>query len=164
MLKITISMLLITSLSSGYIYANDNKVVLTISGNISKYTDVSKKIYEFHESDIAKLKVYQIDTVTTWTAKSLFAGPLLRDVLVTVGAKGNSITTLALDKYKYTIPMSDLSNYSVILANSINGNKLTVATLGPFWVMYPLPTMKDDVKGLILDAKLSWQVYKIVVN
>ena len=48
MLKITISMLLITSLSSGYIYANDNKVVLTISGNISKYTDVSKKIYEFH--------------------------------------------------------------------------------------------------------------------
>ena len=102
--------------------------------------------------------------MTTWTAKSLFAGPLLRDVLVTVGAKGNSITTLALDKYKYTIPMSDLSNYSVILANSINGNKLTVATLGPFWVMYPLPTMKDDVKGLILDAKLSWQVYKIVVN
>ncbi|WP_158021035.1 oxidoreductase [Chromobacterium sphagni] len=150
-------------LLSGMVCAEPDPVILTVSGSIAKLTNKKSRIYEFRESDLRALKQHSIVTKTSWTPESTFSGPLIDDVLKTVGASGSRVKLFALNDYAYTLNRDELEKYNVILARSINNKRLEIKDRGPLWLMYPLPDMPAAERGPLLDAKLIWQVNRIVV-
>ncbi|UTH72881.1 molybdopterin-dependent oxidoreductase [Chromobacterium sp. IIBBL 290-4] len=137
---------------------------LTVAGNIVKFTDASNKSYVLTWSDLDKLPRHAITTATEWTPKGTFEGPLLRDVLAKAGAKGQKIKLYAEDDYNVTIPASDLDRYNVILANRWNGKPMRREDYGPFWLMYPLPSMSESEVSGVFISKLIWQVFRIEIR
>ncbi|AXE31234.1 oxidoreductase [Chromobacterium phragmitis] len=137
---------------------------LTISGNIDRFNDPAKRSYVFSEAELDKLPMREITTATDWTPKGTFRGPLLRDLLAKVGARGTRIKFLGEDNYNVTIPASDFSKYDAILARTWNNKPLQLNSFGPFWVMYPLPSMSTSETSGIFIAKLAWQVTRIEVK
>ncbi|MFB0824475.1 hypothetical protein ACEU07_04195 [Chromobacterium violaceum] len=148
---------------SNMVLAEVNPVVLTVSGKIGKFTDKGRKVYEFRDDDLKALKQHSIATKTSWTPRSNFSGPLMRDILDSVSASGTLVKFMALNDYAYSIERSEFSKYDVILARFVNNKILEVKDRGPLWLMYPIFDMPDEARGPLLDAKLIWQVNRIVV-
>jgi hypothetical protein len=137
-------------------------VILTISGDITRTNAPGRA--EFDRAMLEALGVNKIATSTSWTSgKHDFQGPLGRSVLEAVGARGGSLTFVAINDYKVPIPASDFQKYAAILAMKMDGEYMTVRTKGPLWVIYP----RDDYPELVdkaHDAKWIWQVKAIDVR
>ncbi|WP_144410351.1 hypothetical protein [Chromobacterium vaccinii] len=138
--------------------AGGDPVVLTVSGKIGRFTDAKRGIYQFRDSDLGKLRQVSFSTSTSWTPSVRFSGPLVRDILAKVEAKGSMVRVLAINYYRYDISVDELGKQSVMLARRIDNKPFDVAHYGPLWLMYPLQSIPDADKGPPLDAKLVWQV------
>ncbi|AVG15509.1 oxidoreductase [Chromobacterium vaccinii] len=163
MVKNILLAVLSLSLLSGWTWAESNPIILTVSGKIGVFTNKDKMVYEFRAKDFQTLKQRAIVTKTSWTPASTFSGPLIRDILAKVGAAGSKVKFQALNDYAYPIDRREFDKYNVILARSMNSKLLEVKERGPLWVMYPIADMPSTAKGPQLDAKLVWQVDRIVV-
>ncbi|MBP0591563.1 molybdopterin-dependent oxidoreductase [Paraburkholderia sp. LEh10] len=139
-------------------------LALDVKGKISKTNDADHTVFHFSEAQILALPVHTISTSTTWTAKSTFTGPLLADILKTVGAYGDQIEIHTLDDYTYTIPVSDTSRYGVIVAYSMNGERLQVSDFGPLFLIYPRDQFPGELAGASADAKFVWQIKALIVK
>ncbi|WP_052877895.1 hypothetical protein [Chromobacterium subtsugae] len=148
---------------SGAALAAEDPVILTVSGQIGKWTNNKSRTYEFRESDLQALSQHAITTRTSWTPEAVFSGPLMRDILRRVEARGGQVKFVALNDYAYTVSRDELEKYNVILARSFNHKPMAIKERGPLWLMYPLPDMPAEERGPLLDAKLIWQVYRITV-
>jgi hypothetical protein len=143
--------------------AADTGLKLDITGKITHFTDKKAGVYHFSEKDLLGLKPYTIKTSTTWTPESAFTGPKLSDVLDKVGVTGTILEMHALDDYTYSIPVSDAKQYGVVLAYSMNGERIKADRFGPIFVIYP----RDDHEELrkpTAEAKFVWQLSRIVVK
>ncbi len=78
-----------------------------------------------------------------------------------VGANGTSVTALAANDYKVTIPMADFSRYDVLLATHINGEELRLRTKGPIWMIYPDSV---DLPPLVRQERMIWQLTELRVD
>jgi hypothetical protein len=139
-----------------------DRPILRVTGNIQV-----KNTADAASLDLKLLQSAGISKVTTstpWTnGKPTFEGVLLRDLLKLVGAKGETVTAVALNDYKVTIPIADFEKYPVLLAYSMNGERLKVREKGPLWIIYP----RDDYPELDnkpTQAKWVWQIKEIHVN
>ncbi len=112
------------------------RVILSISGRIGR-TNAAERA-ELDRPALEGLGMTAIVTATDWTqGKKRFEGPLVRDVLDAVGASGDSIVAVALNDYKFTIPIADFRRYPVILALKMDGAYMSVREKGPIWIVYP---------------------------
>ena len=111
-------------------------VILTVSGavGVTNGDDGAAFDREMFEA----LGVTEIKTTTPWTdGVQTFEGVLARTVLERVGATGESVFASALNDYTVEVPMSDFTNYDVLLATKINGEEMQVSDKGPIWIVYP---------------------------
>lgn len=116
-------------------------VVLTLTGKIAKTN--SEGAAEF---DLAMLEALPSATATvtaphwpeTEGGPHRFDGTLMRDLLETVGAKGDTLRALALDGYEIDLPVSDVTRYPVLLAWKLDGRHLKLGGKGPLWIVYPV--------------------------
>ncbi len=145
----------------GGLAADGSSPALTISGDIGHFTDKGSKTYTL---SLASMPQRNITTATDWTPKGTFSGPLLRDLLAKAGARGTQVKFYGADDYSITVPIADFSRYDVILAWRWNGKPLQLENYGPFWVMYPIPTMPSDETGGTFTSKLIWQVTRMEVR
>jgi hypothetical protein len=139
-------------------------LALDVKGKIGKTNDAGHSEYHFSEDQILALPAHTISTSTTWTAKSTFKGPLLSDILKTVGAYGDAIEIHTLDDYTYTVPVSDANRYGVIVAYSMNGKRLQVSDFGPLFLIYPRDEFPGELAGGSADAKFVWQIKALIVK
>ncbi|CAN7686017.1 molybdopterin-dependent oxidoreductase [Paraburkholderia hospita] len=139
-------------------------LALDVKGKIAKTNDDDHTVFHFSEAQLLALPVHSISTSTTWTAKSTFTGPLLADILKTVGAYGDQIEIHTLDDYTYTVPVSDTSRYGVIVAYSMNGKRLQVSDFGPLFLIYPRDQFPGELAGASADAKFVWQIKALIVK
>lgn len=87
---------------------------------------------------LEKLPQLSFSTRAPWTrGAQTYTGPLLRDVLALLSARGTTIHATALNDYAITIPVEDARLHDVILAHRINGKPIPVRDRGPMLVMYP---------------------------
>ncbi|HEX7909264.1 MAG TPA: molybdopterin-dependent oxidoreductase [Paraburkholderia sp.] len=139
-------------------------LTLDVTGKINKTTDAPSATYHFTEAQLLALPVHSITTATTWTPRSTFTGPLLADILKTVGAYGSQVEIHTLDDYTYTIPVSDCDRYGVVVAYSMNGRRLKISDFGPLFLMYPRDAFPDELKGPSGDSKFVWQIKALIVK
>ncbi len=113
----------------------------------------------FDEADLLALPQVTIRTRTEFTDGVVeFVGPLARDAIAFVDAgAATTVTLMAANDYAIDIPLSDLTDYDVILAMQANGERLTIRDKGPIWLMYPLD---DHVKlqDPVFNNRLIWQL------
>jgi hypothetical protein len=119
---------------------------------------------EFDQKMLEALGLEQLTTTTNWTdGKQVFEGVRVSKLLDLVGAKGTSLSTVALDDYTSTIPLEMLTKYPALFALSMNGKALTPRDKGPIWIVLP----RDDYPALAdpkYDTYWVWQLKSIVVK
>lgn len=145
-------------------FANDQNIV-AITGNITKTNQPDKKTFVFSFDELSKLPNTVVRTKTKWTATSDFNGPMMRDILNFVGANKNAkeVEVRCHNNFVVTIPISDLKRWEVILAYGQNGQRLTMATKGPLWIIYPVDQYKSELNNNLTRAKFAWAVKELVV-
>jgi hypothetical protein len=142
----------------------DTPLTLDVQGKISKTNDASHQSYHFTEAQLLALPPHSITTSTTWTPRSTFTGPLLADILKKVGAYGTQIEFRTLDDYTYTVPVSDSDRYGVVVAYSMNGQRLKVSDFGPLFLIYPRDAFPDEIAGASGDSKFVWQIKALIIK
>jgi len=138
------------------------KIILTVSGNIEFTNDEGKAHFDLEM--LHALGIRTVRTSTSWTdGTQAFEGVLMRDLLATVGAQGERVEAIALNDYSYGIHMEDFERYSVLLATTLNGQRLRVRDKGPLWIVYPRDEHKE-LRTETTDRKMVWQLRQLVVK
>lgn len=137
---------------------------LDIDGEVRVTNNAAHTGYHFTEAQLLKLPVHAISTSTAWTPRTTFTGPLLSDVLKTVGAYGSEIEIHTLDDYVCDVPVADAGRYGVVLAYAMNGRRLKVSDYGPLFLIYPRDQYPQELVGAAGDAKFAWQIKSMTIK
>ncbi len=142
--------------------APKDKPILTVSGNIS----VTNKggTAEFDRDMLEAIGTESFTTETPWYPGPVtFEGVSLAKLMQQLGAKGKTLSVVALNDYSSEIPFEDFQKFNVILALKQNGEYMSVRDKGPIFVMYPFDS--DPVlKHQTYYGRAVWQVSKIIVK
>lgn len=131
-------------------------VILTIDGAITQTNRGPQA--QFDMKMLEKLPQHSFSTQTPWYPSAVtFTGPLLRDVLAAVGAKGTKITAVALNDYKTEIPADDASKHDVIVARLMNNRPMPIREKGPLFIVYPFDT-KAELRSELYYNRAAWQL------
>jgi hypothetical protein len=113
----------------------------------------------FSEADLLALPQVTIRTKTEFSDGVVeFVGPLARDAVALIDAgTATSVHLVAANDYSINIPLSDFTNYDVILAMQANGKRLSLRDKGPIWLMYPLDD-HTELQDPVYNIRLIWQL------
>ncbi|OYV01139.1 MAG: hypothetical protein CFE45_06150 [Burkholderiales bacterium PBB5] len=140
--------------------APKGKVLLSISGRIGAAGGQA----DFDLAMLDALPQHSFTTSTPWfKAPRKFSGPLLRDVLAAVGAKGPLLHAVALNNYKVEIPAEDAATYTVLLATRMDDKTMPVREKGPLFIIYPYDS-SADLRSERFYSRSAWQLRKIEVK
>jgi len=140
--------------------APKGRVLLSISGQISAAGSQT----EFDLAMLDALPQHSFSTSTPWfKTPRKFSGPLLRDVLAAVGAKGSLLHAVALNNYKVEIPAEDAARYTVLLATRMDDQTMPVRDKGPLFIVYPYDD-SADLRSERFYSRSAWQLRKIEVK
>lgn len=139
-----------------------NKVVMTMSGKVNEQNAPGKVLLDMNM--LEKLPQHTFTTSTPWDkAPTQYTGPLLRDVLAMVQARGTAMKAIALNDYKVVIPVDDAMKFDVILAHKIDGQPIPVRTKGPLFIIYPFDS-KTELQSVRYHERSIWQLKAIEVE
>jgi len=146
--------------------AEQEDLLLKITGLIKKTNSVDKKYFGFTAKQISSMQYFDVTATTQYTGQATFSGPKIKDLLklaeVRPGAK--EVVAAGLDGYKVVIPLEDFEKYEVIAANRQNGKQLTLETKGPLWIMYPLDKYKKQFEDGVINNRLVWALIELHVQ
>jgi hypothetical protein len=138
------------------------KVILSISGQIGEKN--REGIAAFDRAMLEKIGWDTIETTSPWyTGAVKFEGPRMRAVLNAVRASGQTLQVQALNDYVTEIPISDFSEFDVILAMKRDGEYMPVRDKGPLFIVYPYDS-KPELKAQQYYKRSAWQVARMVVK
>jgi len=136
-------------------------VVLSIGGHIQRANDGDRAALDM--AMIEKLAQRSFVTKTPWFKEARkFPGPLLRDVLELVGARGTTLRLAALNDYRIDVPTDDARRFDVVLARMIDDKPITVREKGPLFVIYPFDS-DSALRNPLYYSRAVWQLKSIDV-
>ena len=144
----------------------EGRVILRVFGKIenTNATIDRKPAATFDRTMLENLTQASIRTHTPWTDGVVtYEGPLLRDLLVRIGAHGEILSAIAINDYVIDVPADDAESYRVIVALKMNGRYLTVRTKGPLWIIYPWDE-HDELQTETFYSRSIWQLKEIEVK
>ena len=151
-----------TVASAGTLPQPDGRVVLTVTGSITNTNDGGAA--EFDMAMLESLPTIAVETTTPWTeGVTKFEGVLVRDVLAQAGANGVLVNAVALNDYRFEIPVSDFNKYPVILAYKTDNKQLRIRDKGPLWIVYPLDGY-EELRNEQTHSKMVWQLRRLVIQ
>ena len=142
------------------------RALLTVTGLIghSNTTVDGAPAAVLDRAQLEGLGQITISTTSDYTdGVTAFTGPLARDVMALVGARGMVVKAVAANDYMTEIPLSDFENYDVVLAMSANGTRLRLRDKGPIWVVYPRD-QHPELADPSFNTRWIWQLVKIDIR
>ncbi len=137
-------------------------VVLQVSGLIDAHNQ--GKVAALDMKALQALPQKSFTTQTPWDQKPVaFSGPLLRDVLQLVKARGQHLRAVALNDYRVKLPVSDAREHDVVVALQMNGQAIPVRTKGPLFIVYPFDAKKELQHKTYYERSI-WQLKAIEVE
>lgn len=137
------------------------RVVLRVTGAIDVKNEDDGAAFD--AAMLEELGTRELRLETPWTTgTNSFSGPLLRDLLKAIGARGDTLKFAALNGYQVKIPVSDANEFSTILATKINDKPMSIRDKGPIFLLYPF----NESPSLWAERYFSrsiWQVATIEV-
>lgn len=132
-------------------------------GDLTIKDEKSHNTITFSKESLNKLPKSAITTSTPWLPKTTFTGVSVKHVLEAAGFQGKRLRIHALNDYWVDIPMSDVENYKIILANKRGDQELRVRDFGPYFVVYPIDDNPTELSKPIYYSRSVWQVDSITV-
>lgn len=146
-------------LAVGALPVSAGDAILTIDGDIAGQAPVDMTL-----EDIEALGSATIVTKTPWHEQAVsFEGVPLAALLEKAGARGQTLSVVALNNYRSEMPVSDAAEHGVILAYKQDGAYMPVSDKGPLFIVYPFdadPALSTEVYY----ARSAWQVRSITVE
>ena len=122
--------------------APKERPILQVSGKIAEKN--AGESARFDMKMIEALPQHTFTTSTPWFDKPVkFTGPLLADVLAAVKASGSTVSAVAINDYKISIPAGDTTKFKVIVARQIDDKPIPVREKGPLFVVYPFDSSAE---------------------
>lgn len=138
------------------------KVVLTVTGKVGAPNRGKTAVFDMPM--LKALPQHTFTAQTPWETKpTTFTGPLLRDVLAAAKAAGRTIEATALNDYTITLPLSDATEFDMVLAHTMNGEPIPVRTKGPLFVVYPFDS-QPRLKAAKYYERSIWQLKSLAVR
>ena len=139
----------------------EGPVVLTISGRVGHANRGNAATFDM--AMLARLPQSSITTRTPWFSQARkFTGPLLRDVLASVGVQGEHLRAVALNDYRVDIPVEDTQKFDVVLATQIDDKPMSVRDKGPLFIIYPFDS-HAALRNALYFSRCAWQLKAIEV-
>lgn len=149
-----------TGAATGKLAPPTGDVLLVVTGKITN-TNVGQEA-RFDRTLFESLGMTTIVTRTAWHKEGAeFKGVLARRLMHAVGATGETVTGVAANDYRVTIPMTDFTTYDVLLATQIDGKELRLRTKGPIWLIYPEGV---DLPPPLRQERMIWQLITLHVE
>ncbi|MFN0044097.1 MAG: molybdopterin-dependent oxidoreductase [Alphaproteobacteria bacterium] len=137
-------------------------VLLIVSGEITNTNAPGRA--EFDREMLESLGTQAIVTSSPWTdGKQRYEGVLARDVMLAVGARGQSVVARGLDDYTVAIPMTDFRRYPVILALKRDNAAMAVRAHGPVLIVYPRDSFAE-LKSPDITRKSVGMLVELIVQ
>lgn len=95
--------------------------------------------------------------------KQTVRGPRLRDLLAHTGFSGSAVLARAHDDYEMVVPAEDYMTYDVVVAIEVDGQRLSLRTRGPAWIVYPT-VEHPQLMGDVYQARSVWQIRDLTVQ
>lgn len=135
--------------------APKERPILTVSGKIGVKN--AGDVARFDMKMLEALPQQTFTTSTPWYDKPVkFTGPLLADVLAAVKANGQTISAVAINDYKISIPVGDLQ-YKPIVARLLDDKPMAVREKGPLFVVYPFDS-RAELRSSTYYERSIWQL------
>ena len=152
----------VVSLPALALDAPKERPILTLSGKIAVKN--AGETARFDMKMIEALPQHSFTTSTPWFDKPVkFTGPLLSDVLAAVKASGTTVSAVAINDYKVSIPMTDATKFKMILARQIDDKPIPVREKGPLFVVYPFDTSAELRTSKFYERSI-WQLKALEVQ
>jgi hypothetical protein len=138
------------------------ETALTVTG---KDASGAKYIIQYSIDDLKDLDQTGYDTINVFVdAPTRFSGPLLRDVLAPLTLSEDATLKLtAVNNYQIEMPLTDATNYDVIVALEMSGAPMSIRDNGPLWIIYPV-TDHPELQERIYISRMIWQLTDIEVK
>ncbi len=137
------------------INGNAEETILTISGKTDKTSVSSLKMTL---SEFEAIEKSTIKTKTPWHKEiTTFSGVSGKALLKYLGAKATTVDAIAINDYKVSIPVSDLSGSGLIFATRKNDVPMSVREKGPIFVVYPFDA-NESLNNEVIYGRSIWQV------
>lgn len=141
--------------------APKERPILTLSGKIAVKN--AGDVARFDMKMIEALPQHTFTTRTPWYDKPVkFTGPLLADVLAAVKASGSSVSAVAINDYKVSIPVSD-TKHKLIVARLLDDQPMPVREKGPLFVVYPFDS-SAELRSSTYYERSIWQLKALEVQ
>lgn len=136
--------------------APQGRVILSVSGKIGATNKGNLAVFDM--AMIEKLPQHSFTTRTPWYDKPVkFTGPLLKDVLALVNSSGTTLSAVAINDYKISIPMEDIGKHGVLMARLIDDKPIPVRSKGPLFVVYPFDNAAE-LRTSVYYERSIWQL------
>lgn len=149
------------SARAGELGSPQQKPILRVSGKITNFNQGVEAVF-----DLPMLKTLGSQTMRTrtpWYNQSVeFQGVLMRTLLQTVGAYGDSLMVTALNDYSCQIPAQDFTRFPVLLAYERDGHPMPISDKGPLFIVYPFDS-DPELQSQKYYSRSAWQVARIQV-
>lgn len=149
------------SARAGEIGSPQQKPILRVSGKITNFNQGVEAVF-----DLPMLKTLGSQTMRTrtpWYNQPVeFQGVLMRTLLQTVGAYGDSLMVTALNDYSCQIPAQDFTRFPVLLAYERDGHPMPISDKGPLFIVYPFDS-DPELQSQKYYSRSAWQVARIQV-
>ena len=136
--------------------------ILIVSGKI-KNTNFDGTA-QFDRAMLEDMTSMTFETKTPWHDGVVrFEGVPVAELMEAVGAYGETLTAIALNDYVTDIPMSDFSEFGVMLALKQDGEYLSVRDKGPLFIVYPFDS-SSDLQSQTYFGRSAWQISEMIVK
>jgi hypothetical protein len=141
---------------AGPLEAPKGRVILSVSGKIGAKNQGDLAVFDM--AMIEALPQHSFTTRTPWYDKPVkFTGPLLSDVLAAVKASGTTVSAVAINDYKISIPVEDIARHGVLMARLIDDKPIPVRSKGPLFVVYPFDSAAQ-LRSSVYYERSIWQL------
>ncbi len=141
--------------------APKERPILTVSGKIGVKN--AGDVARFDLKMLEALPQHSFTTRTPWYDKPVkFTGPLLADVLAAVKASGSTISAVAINDYKVSIPVSD-TQHKLIVAHLLDDKPMPVREKGPLFVIYNFDS-NAELRSSTYYERSIWQLKALEVK
>jgi hypothetical protein len=136
--------------------------LLTVSGRIGVHNQGNAAIFD--RAMLEDLGTAGFTTATPW-----FDGPVRFDgvpmarLMQAVGARGETVTAIALNDYSTDIPVSDFARFGVLLALRRDGRPMRASDKGPLFIIYPFDS-SAELRARQYYSRSAWSVAQLIVK
>ncbi|UIJ74140.1 molybdopterin-dependent oxidoreductase [Aurantimonas sp. HBX-1] len=153
---------MLTTAQADPLAAPAGEPILIVSGKIAS-TNVGDTA-QFDRAMLEALGTVSFETRTPWREGiSTFEGVPLEALMTAVGARGETVTAIALNDYVTSIPISDFARFGTILALKWDGEYMTVRDHGPLFIVYPYDS-DPELQNQTYFGRSAWQLRQLVVE